>query len=135
MRIRIQTSGFFGVGFLCCWMLILLCSGCFLKKSESSSHTLRVRLKTEPPSLDWHRASDTTSREVILNIMEPLLDYGFDQEGAPYLKPALCFCAKAISVGVIQPGIHKIPAALINSATSGTTIGQTIKSAPASINS
>lgn len=42
--------------------------------------TLRVNLVTEPPSLDWHKATDTTSAWMTQNIMDGLTDYGFEGE-------------------------------------------------------
>ncbi len=51
--------------------------------------TLRLALAAEPPTLDWNLATDTTSRALILNIMEPLLDYEFSSTGDFRLQPAL----------------------------------------------
>lgn len=37
--------------------------------------TLRINLESEPPSLDWSKATDTTSSLVSMNIMDGLVDY------------------------------------------------------------
>jgi oligopeptide transport system substrate-binding protein len=41
--------------------------------------TLRIRIVSEPPSLDWHKATDTTSSEVINNIMDGLAGYDYSK--------------------------------------------------------
>src|SRR4051812_48600071 len=46
--------------------------------------TLRINLMQEPPSLDWSKATDTTSALVIFNIMDTLVEYNLaDPELAP----------------------------------------------------
>jgi oligopeptide transport system substrate-binding protein len=55
-----------------------------LKKSE----TLRVRVIGEPPTLDWHKSSDTTSSFVITNLMEGLVQFSYTG-GDVTLSPAL----------------------------------------------
>ncbi|MGE4131714.1 MAG: peptide ABC transporter substrate-binding protein [Bdellovibrionales bacterium] len=46
--------------------------------------TLRINLESEPPSLDWSKATDTTSALVTMNIMEGLVEYNLaDRELAP----------------------------------------------------
>lgn len=45
-------------------------------------------LRTEPPTLDWNRVEDTTSRVVIDNIMEPLISYDYSSPEAK-LVPGL----------------------------------------------
>ena len=42
-------------------------------------NTLRVNITTEPPSLDWQKATDTTSSDIINNMMAGLTDYDFSQ--------------------------------------------------------
>lgn len=50
--------------------------------------TLRINLNQEPPSLDWHKSTDTTSALIQVNIMEGLVEYDLnDPEHG--LKPAL----------------------------------------------
>lgn len=50
--------------------------------------TVRINISTEPPSLDWHKSTDTTSAEIQLNIMSSLVEY---DTGHPelQLKPSL----------------------------------------------
>lgn len=43
-----------------------------LKFGVKKSDTIIVNLQTEPPSLDWHISTDTTSSEVLINIMDGL---------------------------------------------------------------
>ncbi len=68
--------------------LFLVFSGCTksskLKYGVDRSETLINNLQTEPPSLDWHKGTDTTSSEVVGNIMEGLTALDFDD---PNLKP------------------------------------------------
>ena len=45
------------------------------KVSISPAETLRVNLETEPPTLDWNKSTDTTSSQVIVNVMEGLVEY------------------------------------------------------------
>lgn len=48
-----------------------------LEKSE----TLRVNITSEPPTLDWNKATDTTSSHIINNIMDGLVAYDlYDKE-------------------------------------------------------
>ena len=53
--------------------------------------TLRINLGTEPPTLDWHQADDTTSALVINNVMEGLVGYDLSSPAGGELKlaPAL----------------------------------------------
>jgi oligopeptide transport system substrate-binding protein len=39
------------------------------------SETLRINITSEPPSLDWDKATDTTSAMMIDNMMDGLIDY------------------------------------------------------------
>lgn len=59
-----------------------------LKFGVKKSETVVVNLQTEPPSLDWHKATDTTSHEVTMNIMDGLAEFDYND---PNLKaiPAL----------------------------------------------
>ncbi len=66
--------------------LIFSLSACTPKKSEKNENELRLRLSSEPPSLDWHRATDVTSRSILLNIMEPLLDLEETKDGIKVKK-------------------------------------------------
>lgn len=42
------------------------------------SETLRVNITSEPPTLDWNKATDTTSSHIINNIMEGLVGYDIE---------------------------------------------------------
>lgn len=59
-----------------------------LKFGVKKSETIVINLQTEPPSLDWNKATDTTSHEVTMNIMDGLADFDYND---PELKahPAL----------------------------------------------
>ncbi|RME16426.1 MAG: peptide ABC transporter substrate-binding protein [Bdellovibrio sp.] len=78
------------------WAIIFLSaafffSGCTKKKKSydfDPKNTLFSRLGAEPPSLDWHKSSDTTSAEVIMNMMEGLVEYNLSDPELS-LKPAL----------------------------------------------
>ena len=50
-----------------------------LKRAE----TLVYNLTTEPPTLDWNKATDTASSVVIFNLMEPLLGFDLTQSELP----------------------------------------------------
>ncbi len=53
-----------------------------------ANEVLRINITSEPPTLDWNKATDTTSSHVIDNIMEGLVQYNLaDKELA--LIPAL----------------------------------------------
>ncbi len=52
------------------------------------NETLRVNLVTEPPSLDWHKGTDTTSAWMTQNIMDGLTDYDY-VDGQTKLIPGL----------------------------------------------
>lgn len=59
-----------------------------------SQETLRVNITSEPPTLDWNKATDTTSSHIINNIMEGLVAYNLaDKELG--LIPALAIEWKA----------------------------------------
>lgn len=59
-----------------------------VKTKLATAETLRINLTSEPPSLDWHKATDTTSAQVVMNMMEGLTQY--DLSGRELgLKPAL----------------------------------------------
>lgn len=51
--------------------------------------TFRYTVPTEPPTLDWNKATDTTSSMVIDNLMDGLFAYDFSQKGKVLYKPAL----------------------------------------------
>jgi len=78
------------------WLLVLtmgaLIASCTKNKKEEYGldirETLRININTEPPSLDWNKATDTTSSTVTVNIMDGLAQYDLND---PELKllPAL----------------------------------------------
>ncbi len=75
-------------------LVFFLCSTSCFKKNKSSeqsfllSETFRFNIATEPPTLDWNKATDTVSSLVVDNIMDGLLDYDFSKKKIA-LQPAL----------------------------------------------
>lgn len=72
-------------------ILSLLVVACTKKATQSEfprGQSLVIQISEEPPTLDWNLATDTTSRIILLNIMEPLLIYNFES-GSPELAPGL----------------------------------------------
>lgn len=74
-------------------LLILLSLSCVKKNTKGDfglkkTETLRMRITGEPPSLDWHKSSDTSSSLITSNIMEGLVVFNYtgDEVG---LSPAL----------------------------------------------
>lgn len=63
-------------------------------KDLPKDKTFRFTVPTEPPTLDWNKATDTTSSMVIDNIMEGLVEYDFSQKGKVLYKPALAQSVK-----------------------------------------
>ncbi|MCC7403168.1 MAG: peptide ABC transporter substrate-binding protein [Bdellovibrionales bacterium] len=72
--------------------LILGTAGCTKKKKADYdldiATTLRINISTEPPSLDWHKSTDTTSALIQDNMMEGLVEYNLTDKELG-LKPAL----------------------------------------------
>ena len=71
----------------------LIFSSCVKKNTSGDfglekSKTLRMRLTGEPPTLDWHKASDTESSLITSNIMEGLVVYSYTSDGVG-VSPAL----------------------------------------------
>lgn len=50
-------------------------SACTRARGRFEPDTLRVNLGTEPPGLDWHTATDSTSFDVVSNVMVGLTQY------------------------------------------------------------
>ena len=50
--------------------------------------TLRIEISAEPPTLDWNQMTDLTSRKIVTNLMEGLLDYDMTDQKMK-LVPAL----------------------------------------------
>ena len=71
---------------------LLFSQGCTKKSSGDYNldikETIRTNLSAEPPSLDWHKATDTTSSEVIGNVMDGLTQYDLKDPNLKLL-PAL----------------------------------------------
>ena len=79
--------------FLIVFILASLSLRCLERRSVpeyglSKEETLRINILGEPPSLDWHKASDTTSALITGNIMEGLVAIDLND---PHLRllPAL----------------------------------------------
>jgi hypothetical protein len=66
---------------------LLLITGCGNNDKSGSAprDTLNVNLGNEPPSLDWSLATDSTSVNIINNIMEGLTKFGADFTPEPNL--------------------------------------------------
>ena len=67
-------------------MTILFLSSC---SQINHQDTLRMNLGTEPPSLDWNIASDSTSFDVISNMMIGLTRFGMDSQGKLTIEPGV----------------------------------------------
>jgi oligopeptide transport system substrate-binding protein len=71
---------------------LIMAIGC-TKKSKVDynldlAETLRWNIQTEPPSLDWHIATDTTSSRITDAMMEGLVTYGYNGDETT-IEPAL----------------------------------------------
>lgn len=73
----------------------LLAAGLAGQGPKALPGTLRFNLQTEPPSLDWHLATDNASIRVLLNIMEGLTR--FDEKMRPV--PGLAESWEALDEG------------------------------------
>ncbi|MBP6746424.1 hypothetical protein KA344_14395, partial [bacterium] len=62
---------------------ILSLTACTKARSRFEPGVLRVNLGTEPPGLDWHTATDSTSFDVVSNLMVGLTQYTNDLTCAP----------------------------------------------------
>ncbi len=74
----------------------LLLFGCTKKEQKleyglKMGETLRVNLMSEPPTVDWHKATDTTSANVMDNIMEGLTQFDLDD---PEMRPIPALAAE-----------------------------------------
>ena len=87
-RFRVRELGL-GVGFAAIVVSLALlaaaCGGDDDGGSGSGGDTITVNWGTEPPSLDPGLATDTTSANILLNIMDPLVQLGDDLEPVPSL--------------------------------------------------
>lgn len=72
-------------------LTILLIQGCKGNKNQITSEeitkkdTLNINIGSEPPSLDWSLATDSTSYLILNNIMEGLTRFGGDYKPEPAL--------------------------------------------------
>jgi len=84
------------VGLCCRFILVIAVVASVSCKKKTSggdyglqkSETLRMRVIGEPPTLDWHKSSDTTSSFVITNLMEGLVQFNY-KGGEVTLSPSL----------------------------------------------
>src|SRR3990167_6875869 len=67
-------------------LLVIGLSGCTKKKL--TNETFVINVGTEPPTLDWSKATDTTSSLCLQNLMEGLVQYDWNAPGIG-VKPAL----------------------------------------------
>jgi oligopeptide transport system substrate-binding protein len=67
----------------CITLGLFVFSGCTGKKDVSNR--IRMRLPTEPPSLDWNLATDNVSKEVIISIQSGLLTHDENTQVIPDL--------------------------------------------------
>ena len=65
---------------LCIFFILGSCSP---RTDEASESVFRVNLGTEPPSLDWSRATDHVSFNVVVNLMVGLTEFDRDLRPAP----------------------------------------------------
>ena len=77
MRHSVKTLGAF------VFAVTLAFSGCTGKKLVENR--IRMRLPTEPPTLDWHLATDNVSKEIIFNIQQGLLKHDENTTPVPAL--------------------------------------------------
>ena len=86
------------------FFLVLMTTACEKKKNIlqelPKDKTLLFYSQTEPPTLDWNKASDTTSNMLLTNIMDGLVDYDFSKQSISY-KPALAQKIQSINNGQI----------------------------------
>ncbi len=74
-------------------LLVALTTSCKKKNSKGDfglkiSETLRMRIIGEPPTLDWHKSTDSTSSFLTQNIMEGLVQFKYTG-GEVKLSPSL----------------------------------------------
>ena len=79
---------------------ILAVSGCTKKGKDITvdfqgqkltlpfKETLRIRIASEPPALDWHKGTDTTSAEIVTNLQDGLAGFDFSKQ-EPEVIPLL----------------------------------------------
>ena len=72
---------------ICATVLILLSpallAGCSVQKHGAEKETLRMNVGTEPPGIDWDVQTDSTSFDVVSNLMVGLTQYTNDLRSVP----------------------------------------------------
>lgn len=66
-------------------LALLITSFLGIQSSFAARQEFRLRLQTEPPSLDWNLASDYVSMSVLYHLMEGLAEYDANQKAVPGL--------------------------------------------------
>jgi oligopeptide transport system substrate-binding protein len=87
MKRRSKRAGalLFGLAAVMFVVFVTACGGGGDGEGEAADGVITVNWGTEPPSLDPGLASDTTSANILLNIMDPLVRLGEDLEPQPGL--------------------------------------------------
>ena len=89
MRTMIVKRAGYSVGGVVLVVLLALaaisCGGSKSASKAGGGNTITVNWGTEPPSLDPGLATDTTSANILLNIMDPLVKLGDDLKPVPSL--------------------------------------------------
>ncbi len=67
-------------------LILCLCTAC---SRHSNTGTLALNLAHEPATLDWNKASDAFSFDVISNLMIGLTRYAVGEQGAIAVEPAI----------------------------------------------
>lgn len=88
------------------WILVFLFSSVFLSSCNKKkvklayglkkADTLSVNLGTEPPTLDWHKATDRTSAIITDNLMDGLVEYDYNDPKLS-IVPALAIHWKSLN--------------------------------------
>ncbi|MCB0394571.1 MAG: hypothetical protein KDD25_08425, partial [Bdellovibrionales bacterium] len=66
----------------------LLVLSCTNKNTREADKPLTIRLSKEPSTLDWNKASGTPSRLIIFNLMDPLIEFSYEN-GKVKARPGL----------------------------------------------
>src|SRR5918996_3285505 len=86
-------------------MLVTACAGGGDEEGEAADGVITVNWSTEPPSLDPGLASDTTSANIITNLMDPLLKLeGENLEPTPSLAESWEVNGKTVTFTLRQDG-------------------------------
>lgn len=85
MTPKLSPSIFSTIKSLLVLLLVFGLFGCGGSKPRFEKDTIRMNLGNEPPSLDWHVTTDSTSFDVIFNIMSGLTQMNKDLKIIPAL--------------------------------------------------